>query len=62
MGRELFPKDTKALVKIAEGGGYDFALLRGVIEVNEQQYDRVAQKFSIQLDLTRKCFKYVFWA
>ena len=43
-GGSCFPKDTKALVKIAEGGGYDFALLRGVIEVNEQQYDRVAQK------------------
>ena len=43
-GGSCFPKDTKALVKIAEGGGYDFALLRGVIEVNEQQHDRVAQK------------------
>ena len=31
-------------MKIAEAGGYDFALLRGVIEVNEQQYERVTRK------------------
>ena len=43
-GGSCFPKDTKALVKIAEAGGYDFALLRGVIEVNEQQYERVTRK------------------
>jgi len=49
-GGSCFPKDTKALVKIAESGGYDFALLRGVIEVNEQQYDRVAHKI---LNVTR---------
>lgn len=43
-GGSCFPKDTKALVKIAEAGGYDFALLRGVIEVNEQQYERITRK------------------
>jgi UDPglucose 6-dehydrogenase len=31
-------------VKIAENAGYDFALLRGVIEVNEQQYLRIVEK------------------
>jgi len=46
-GGSCFPKDTKALVKIAEGGGYDFALLRGVIEVNEQQYERITQKILV---------------
>jgi UDPglucose 6-dehydrogenase len=43
-GGSCFPKDSKALVKIAENAGYDFALLRGVIEVNEQQYQRVVDK------------------
>ena len=37
-GGSCFPKDTKALVKIAEGAGYDFGLLKGVINVNDQQY------------------------
>jgi UDPglucose 6-dehydrogenase len=43
-GGSCFPKDSKALVKIAEKAGYDFALLRGVIEVNEQQYQRIVDK------------------
>ena len=36
-----FPKDTSALVRIAEDAGYDFDLLQGVIAVNEEQFDRV---------------------
>ena len=43
-GGSCFPKDTRALVKIAEGNGYDFALLRGVIQTNDEQYERIAQK------------------
>ena len=43
-GGSCFPKDTKALVKIAENAGYDFALLRGVVEVNDQQLDRIVEK------------------
>jgi UDPglucose 6-dehydrogenase len=43
-GGSCFPKDTRALVKIAEDNGYDFALLQGVIQTNDEQYDRVAQK------------------
>lgn len=43
-GGSCFPKDSMALVKIAENAGYDFALLRGVIEVNKQQYQRVVDK------------------
>jgi UDPglucose 6-dehydrogenase len=31
-------------VKIAEGNGYDFALLRGVIQTNDEQYERIALK------------------
>mgnify|MGYP006272512407 CR=1 FL=1 len=43
-GGSCFPKDTKALVKIAENAGYDFDLLKGVITVNDQQYGRIVTK------------------
>jgi UDPglucose 6-dehydrogenase len=43
-GGSCFPKDTRAMLRIAEDGGYDFAFLRGVIEVNEQQFERVLGK------------------
>ena len=43
-GGSCFPKDSRALVKIAADAGYDFDLLKGVISVNEQQQRRVADK------------------
>jgi UDPglucose 6-dehydrogenase len=43
-GGSCFPKDTMALVRIAEDAGYDFSLLKGVIAVNEEQYGRVVAK------------------
>jgi UDPglucose 6-dehydrogenase len=43
-GGSCFPKDTRALVKIAESAGYDFELLRGVIDFNEIQFDRIVNK------------------
>lgn len=43
-GGSCFPKDTRALVNIAANGGYDFALLRGVIETNDQHYARIADR------------------
>jgi UDPglucose 6-dehydrogenase len=43
-GGSCFPKDTRALVNIAAQGGYDFALLRGVIETNDHHYARIANK------------------
>jgi len=43
-GGSCFPKDTLALLKIAERANYDFQLLKGVVEVNHQQFDRTAQK------------------
>jgi UDPglucose 6-dehydrogenase len=43
-GGSCFPKDTKAMIGIAADAGYDFAFLRGVIEVNEEQFDRVVEK------------------
>ncbi|MGH9213173.1 MAG: UDP-glucose dehydrogenase family protein [Acidimicrobiales bacterium] len=43
-GGSCFPKDTKALVHIAESSGYPFELLRGVIAVNDEQFHRVVTK------------------
>ena len=43
-GGSCFPKDTQALIYIADQAGYDFGLLRGVVEVNDQQFIRVADK------------------
>ena len=43
-GGSCFPKDSRALINIAQGAGYDFSLLRGVIDVNDEQFDRVADK------------------
>src|SRR5262245_7149366 len=43
-GGSCFPKDTRAMVRIAEDAGYDFNLLKGVVAVNEEQLKRVADK------------------
>jgi UDPglucose 6-dehydrogenase len=43
-GGSCFPKDSRALVRIAEDAGYAFGLLEGVVEVNSDQFDRVANK------------------
>jgi UDPglucose 6-dehydrogenase len=43
-GGSCFPKDTRALVKIAEDADYDFNLLKGVIVVNDEQRERMVGK------------------
>jgi UDPglucose 6-dehydrogenase len=43
-GGSCFPKDTRALVQIAKSAGYEFELLTGVIDVNEEQFARVIEK------------------
>jgi UDPglucose 6-dehydrogenase len=43
-GGSCLPKDTQALVRIAEEAGYDFALLRGVIQANAAQQETVIRK------------------
>jgi len=43
-GGSCFPKDSRALVRIAEDAGYSFDLLAGVITVNEDQFRRVVAK------------------
>ena len=55
-GGSCFPKDSRALIKIAEDADYSFDLLKGVITVNDQQFDRVVQKVvqSIDGDISEK--------
>jgi len=43
-GGSCLPKDTRALVRIADDAGYSFGLLEGVIEVNDGQYERMIVK------------------
>jgi UDPglucose 6-dehydrogenase len=46
-GGSCFPKDSRALLKIANDAGYNFDLLAGVITVNDEQFDRVADKIRV---------------
>jgi UDPglucose 6-dehydrogenase len=43
-GGSCFPKDSRALVKIAEEHGYNFTMMRGVIDVNDEQLERMVDK------------------
>ncbi|MCM3618700.1 UDP-glucose/GDP-mannose dehydrogenase family protein [Sutcliffiella horikoshii] len=43
-GGSCFPKDTQALVHIAEQVDYDFKLIKAVIETNQQQKMQVVKK------------------
>jgi UDPglucose 6-dehydrogenase len=43
-GGSCLPKDTRALVFIAEQAGYDFSFLRGAIATNDEQFVRVVDK------------------
>jgi UDPglucose 6-dehydrogenase len=46
-GGSCLPKDTAALVQIADSFGFDFAMLRAVISQNDDHADRVVQKIRI---------------
>ena len=60
-GGSCFPKDTKAMVKIAQDAGYDFGLLKGVITVNDQQYGRIVDKIRAAAGGTLKGKKIASW-
>ncbi|MFP3902141.1 MAG: UDP-glucose dehydrogenase family protein [Acidimicrobiia bacterium] len=47
-GGSCLPKDSQALVHIAESAGYPFDILKGVITVNEEQCHRVVGKVRAQ--------------
>ena len=43
-GGSCLPKDSRALIKVASDNGYDFQLLRGVLDVNDEQHRVIARK------------------
>jgi UDPglucose 6-dehydrogenase len=45
-GGSCFPKDSRALIHMAEDRGYPFDLLRKVVHVNDEQYERVTDKIA----------------
>lgn len=49
-GGSCFPKDTRALANIAREAGYDFRFLDEVLRVNDDQFDRTAQKVLDAID------------
>ncbi len=53
-GGSCFPKDTRAIISIAEESGYDFSLLKGVVSVNEEQFDRTVRKVTDAVDINGK--------
>lgn len=48
-GGSCFPKDTRALSQMAARSGYDFRLLRAVIEVNAAQRFRILDRLEARL-------------
>ena len=48
-GGSCFPKDTRALLHIAESANYDFPLLRAVIQTNETQLRRIVDRLETAL-------------
>lgn len=49
-GGSCFPKDCQALIKIADGSGYSFYLLEGVMQVNREQMELMVKKVEKCLD------------
>ena len=45
-GGSCFPKDSRALIHMAEDRGYPFELLRSVVSVNDEQDERVVEKIA----------------
>jgi UDPglucose 6-dehydrogenase len=48
-GGSCFPKDTRAILKLAESMGYRFRIVESVIEVNESQSSRMVEKIESTL-------------
>ena len=48
-GGSCFPKDTRAIAKLAESLGYRFRIVETVIEVNERQHERMVEKMESAL-------------
>lgn len=51
-GGSCLPKDTRSLIAGASAAGYDFALLRTVVEANETQFARIVDKVACRVALS----------
>ncbi len=51
-GGSCLPKDTRAVIAAASEAGYDFALLRSVVEANEAQFARIVDKVACRVVLS----------
>jgi UDPglucose 6-dehydrogenase len=60
-GGSCFPKDSWALVHIAESAGYPFDLLKGVITVNDEQFHRVVSKVRALVGRSLEGVKVAMW-
>ncbi len=49
-GGSCFPKDTRAFLAVARDRGYDFSILRAVIEADELQRTRIVDRCAALLD------------
>ena len=61
-GGSCFPKDVKALTKIANESGYDAQLISAVEKVNDAQKLVIAQKIISRFGENLKGFTFVFGA
>ncbi len=60
-GGSCFPKDVKALYKTAKDYGYEFSLLKSVIDVNERQRKSLVPKISAYFNDDLKDKKLAVW-
>ena len=60
-GGSCFPKDTRALVRIAQENNVTSRIVEAVIEVNEAQKARMIDKIRIALGGTRTARPWPFW-
>lgn len=52
-GGSCLPKDAAAIISMAQDAGYDFSLMRGVLEANVEQFRRVVGKVASVVTLQR---------
>lgn len=51
-GGSCLPKDTRAIISMADDAGYDFSLMRGVLKANDEQFKRVVDKVESVVSLS----------
>jgi UDPglucose 6-dehydrogenase len=60
-GGSCFPKDVQAMIKISEQAGYDFKILKSVVDINGQQRERLVAKIKARYGSNLKGKKAALW-